>query len=117
MRLQKKEEEELARREGLTGNTIIQVIWLAISFGIAYFLTNALEAQGTIRYLSLYNALSIPTTVPKWVVQGGLMLVIVIFMQFIMFIAFAFFSPEGRRRTGEPSLHSRTKDPFDDSFH
>ncbi len=116
MHLEKKEAEERARRKGLTGKTIIQFIWLAISFGLAYLLINALQTEGRFSYAEIYRGLSIPTSVDVRIVQGVLMLFVVIFMQFLLFIIFAFANPEGRRRTGTPSLHSRNKDPFDDRF-
>lgn len=116
MRLEKKRQEELNERKGLTGRTIIQFIWLIISFVIAYFLTNVLEAEEIFSYPRLYAILSIPRTVPRWVIQGALMLIVVLIMQFVMFLAFAWTSPEGRRRPGDPSLHSRRKDPFDDDY-
>lgn len=116
MRLEKKEQEELAERKGLAIKTIVQIIWLVISFGIAYYLLNALESEGIFSYGQIYRTLSLPTTVPKWAVQGGVMLIFVIIMQFILFLAFAWASPEGRRRPGRASLHSRHKDPFDRGY-
>ncbi len=113
MRLEKKELEELEERKGLTGKTIIQVIWLIISFAVAYFLLGALVDSGVFNYAQIYKSLSLPTTLPVYVVQGTLMLLIVVIMQFILFIGFAFASPEGRRRTGDASMYSRRKDPFD----
>ena len=114
MRLEKREKEQLEERKGLTVKTVIQLIWLAISFGIAYLLVNSLVEAGVFSYAELYAQLSIPDSIPQWAIQGALMLVMVILMQFILLLAFAFASPEGRRRTGDPSLYSRRKDPFDD---
>ena len=116
MRLEKKEQEELAERKGLTGKTLIQAVWLLISFAIAYFLINFLEDEGTFSYSQLYDALSIPREIPQWALQGAMMLIVVIIMQFVIFIAFAFSSPEGRRKSGKASLHSHRKDPFDEGY-
>lgn len=117
MRLEKKRDEELARRKGLTGKTIIQVIWLLISSVIAYFLSTFLFEQEVITYNMLYTQLAIPRDVPQVVVLGGLILLIVAVMQIFLILGFVLASPEGRRRSGEPSLHSRIKDPFDDQWY
>ena len=116
MRLEKQEQEQLAERKGLTVRTIIQLIWLLISFGIAYILLNSLVAAGAFTYSQIYQALALPHAVPQWVLQGTLMLLLVIAMQFVFFLAYAWVSPAGRRRPGEPSLYSRRKDPFDDAY-
>jgi len=116
MHLEKKEQQELSRRKGLTIRTIIQTIWLIISFALAYLLTNALESEGAFSYGQIYQMFSIPGTVPRWAIQGALMLIIVIIMQFLFFLIFAWFSPEGRRKLGRPTLHSQYKDPFDKGY-
>jgi hypothetical protein len=114
MRLDKKREEELARRKGLAIKTIIQGVWLLISFAVAYYLSTYLIDQGVISYSQLYNQFFIPRVIPEPVLLGGLMLLIVIVMQFFLYVGFAFASPEGRRRSGTPTLHSRHPDPFDE---
>jgi uncharacterized membrane protein YedE/YeeE len=117
MRLQKKKEEELAKRKGLTGKTIIQVIWLAISVAIAFFLTQFLFAGNYVNLQMFYTQLFIPSAVPEWGVKAIMIFGIVVVMQIIFAMGFFIASPEGRRRTGDASLHSRNKDPFDDQFH
>ncbi len=112
MRLEKKHEEELARRQGTTGRTIVQLLWLIISFIIAYFLMNYLFKQDYLSYNMIYQA-GLPRTIPEWAILLVFMIVIVVAMQFFLFIGYALANPEGRRRTGDPSLHSRTKDPLD----
>jgi hypothetical protein len=116
MRLEKKRQEELAERKGLTGKTIIQIIWLVISFAISYIVLEAFEANDTISFVRIHRSLSLPPEVPTWAVQVGIMLIFVLVMQFILFMAFVWTSPEGRRRPGQPTLESRSKDPFDDSL-
>jgi hypothetical protein len=71
MRLEKKNEEMLARRKGLTGRTIIQTIWLAISFVAAYFFINYLIDQDYISYDQIYNGFSLPRSVPEWAILFG----------------------------------------------
>ena len=113
MRLEKKKDEELAARKGMTGRTILAFIWFTISAVAAYFLIDYLINENILS-LSTFYQIGIPRIVPSWVLIGFLMLIIVIIMQMFLFIGFMLFSPEGRRRTGDPSLYSHTKEPFDD---
>jgi hypothetical protein len=112
MRLDQKREEELATRRGTTGKTIIQFIWLLISFAAAYFVIDLIINAGYLSYNMIYGV-GIPRSIPPIAIKGVLMLVVVVFMQFFLFIGFMFANPEGRRRTGDPTLKSKTKDPFD----
>lgn len=112
MRLEKKREEELERRKGTTGKTIIQFIWLLISFAIAYFLIDLIINAGYISYNMIYGV-GIPRTIPAIAIKIVLMFFVVVVMQFFLFIGFMFANPEGRRRTGDPTLKSKTKDPYD----
>lgn len=114
MRLDKKREEELARRKGSTRKTMIQMVWLLITAVAAYFLTTYLFAQGILTYDMLYNGLGLPRTVPEWALLAGTVLLIVIVMQIFLMFGFIFGSSEGRRKLGDPTLVSRYKDPFDD---
>ncbi len=118
MRIQKKQEEEIARRKGMTGKTIIQIIWLGISGIVAYFLiTFMMESEEFgFNYNTLYNQLYIPRTVPKWALLAVMIIIFVLIMQMFLAIGFAIASPEGRRKTGIPSLYSQNKDPFDDGY-
>jgi uncharacterized membrane protein len=116
MRLEKKREEELAKRKGLTGKTIIQVIWLLFTGTLAYFFTNYLFSQGIISANTFYNQLFIPRSVPELGVKLIMVFGLVIIMQIIFSLGYIIASPEGRRRTGDATLTSRNKDPFDDRF-
>lgn len=113
MKLEKKRDEEIAARKGMTGKTIVGFIWLAISAVLAYFLVTYLIDEKYISVRMFYEA-GIPRYVPSWVFIGAIMIFIVLLMQFFLVMGFMIASPEGRRRTGEPSLHSHTKEPFDD---
>ncbi len=115
MRLEKKREEELDKRRGSAGKTVVQLIWLVISFVIAYFLTNYLFEQEVITYGMVYRV-GIPRSIPEWVILLTLMFVVVVAMQFFLFIGYAFANPEGRRRTGDATLRSSEKDPYDDRY-
>lgn len=116
MRLEKQKEAEIAKRKGLTGKTIIQVIWLLLTGTAAYVFTNYLFSEGLVTSNTFYNQLFIPRIVPVLGLKLLMVLAIVIVMQIIFSIGFIIASPEGRRRTGDATLHSRNKDPFDDRF-
>jgi hypothetical protein len=116
MRLEKKQDEAIAKRKGLTGKTIAQVIWFLATGALAYFFTNFLFSEGLINANTFYNQLLIPRSVPVLGLKLIMVLGLVIIMQIIFSIGYILASPEGRRRTGEASLHSRNKDPFDDRF-
>ncbi|MCP4420445.1 MAG: hypothetical protein GY805_27885 [Chloroflexi bacterium] len=116
MRLEKKQDEAIAKRKGTTGRTIAQVIWLVITGVLAYFFANYLFNEGLINANTFYNQLFIPRSVPVWGLKLIMVFGLVIIMQIVFSIGFILASPEGRRRTGDASLHSRNKDPFDDRF-
>ena len=116
MRLEKKRAEEISKRKGLTGKTIIQVIWLLVTGTLAYFFANYLFDQGLVSASLFYNQLLIPRSVPEWGLKLIMVLGMVIVMQIVFSFGYILASPEGRRRTGDATLHSRNKDPFDDRF-
>jgi hypothetical protein len=113
MRLEKKREEELARRKGMTGRTIVAVIWLLISIVIGYFLVSYLVDQNYLN-MNLFYQLGIPRRVPSEVFFWFSVLIVVAIMQFFLMFGFMIASPEGRRPTGKATLYSRNKDPFDE---
>lgn len=116
MKIERKHDEEIARRKGLTGRTIVSVIWLLISAAIAYFIIDLMLKSEEINfsYDAIYRTLSLPRSVPQIAVLAVLIVLITLIMQMFLWLGFAVASPEGRRRTGDPSLYSRNKDPFDD---
>ena len=117
MRLEKQQDAVLAERKGLTGRTIIQFFSLLISAIIAYFIAVYMFDNGMLSVGKLKTAFSfIPFNIPDWTFLAGTMLAIVVIIQFFMSIGFAFGSPEGRRKTGKPSMHSRVKDPNDSDW-
>ena len=117
MRLEQKREEELNKRKGLTGRTIIMVIWFGLSFVIAYFLTEYLVSAGELNIeVLMYNLIGIPRSIPPWGAQFIIMFGIVIVLQIVFWLGFVWFSPEGRRRTGDATMKSRNKDPHDNNF-
>lgn len=113
MRLEKKKDEEIAARKGMTGKTIVAFIWLAISAVAAYFLVNYIFDTGALRYSTFYN-MGLPEQIPNWVIMAVMVLIVVAFMQSVLIFGYMLGSPEGRRRTGDASLYSHSSDPYDD---
>ena len=117
MRIEKQKEAELAERKGLTGKTIIQFFSWLISAVIAYFIATYMFDNNMLSYGRLRTTFSfIPFYINSWVFLAGTMLIIVVIIQFFVSIGFALGSPEGRRKTGKPSMHSRLKDPNDSQW-
>jgi putative flippase GtrA len=109
MRLEKKKDDEIAARQGMTGRTIITVIWLGISALAAYFLVQYIFDTNVLRYSTFYN-MGLPSSVPKWVIMTFLVIIVVAIMQTFLMFGFMIASPEGRRRTGDPTAYSRSKE-------
>ena len=97
MRLEKKKQQELDRRSGLTKRTVAFVIWLILSFIVAYFLTEFLFSEGYLSTRLFYRDLRIPNEIPETGLKLMTMFVIVICMQIIFYVGYFFASPEGRR--------------------
>ena len=113
MRLDKVRDQEQAQRQGNTGRTLIQLIWSGISFVIAYFVSEWLFARGIFTPQMAYAG-GVPRILPEWVIQAGIMLLMVIVMQFFMLLGFMIASPLGRLRSGRATLRSWNPDPNDD---
>lgn len=116
MHLEQLRDAEMAKRKGQTRRTLIQTIWLLLTGTAAYFLTSMLFAQNESLYGTLYRQFSIPAWVPTAVIFWAIVIIIVLLMQLVFILSFMMASSEGRRRPGDPSLHSRNQDPFDDRF-
>ncbi|MDX1688938.1 MAG: hypothetical protein R3248_13235 [Candidatus Promineifilaceae bacterium] len=116
MRIEKKKEQELAQREGLTKRTIIQVIWLLISGVIGYFIVQSLFAGGYITMEYFYRELAVPPEVPEFAIQGALVLLIVFVMQFFLIFGYVVASPQGRARSGKPTAYSSNPDPLENEY-
>lgn len=114
MRLEKKKREQLSKRKGLSIRTFIYIFWLALSFVVAYFLVEYLFDTGYLSEATYYTSLGLPRNWPIEALKGATMFILVVLMQIVLTLGFMLGSPEGRRRTGDPTLKSRNKDPFDD---
>ncbi len=113
MQLDKHRRQELARRRGSTWRTILQLVWLGLNFVAAYFVVEWVYAQGYLTPAMLYRA-GVPASVPGWVIQGALMLVLVLVMQFFVVLGFLIANPSGRRRTGRPTFGTWNQELDDD---
>jgi ABC-type sugar transport system permease subunit len=116
MRLDKTREHEIAKRKGSTLRTIVQTLWLFISFVLAYYVSQWLFDERIISYHYLYSHFSLPSAVPQWAVLGAVMLCIVIVMQLFVFIGFFIGTPRGRAKSGHASAYSNNPDPFDNPY-
>ena len=116
MRLEKQQQQELAKRQGLTGRTIVQTVWFFITGAAAYFLLEWLIAADYLSMGFFHNRMLIPHFVPDPVIKGLFVLVVVIIMQFFLLIGFVFASPQGRARTGKPTPYSTNPDPFENDY-
>ncbi|PID85440.1 MAG: hypothetical protein CSA11_07815 [Chloroflexi bacterium] len=112
MRLEKKKDEEIAARKGMTGKTILTFIWLIISTVVAYGFINYLIDIGILSY-SMFYSVGLPRLIPEWVITIVLVLVVVVLIQIFLFFGFVIVSPEGRRKTGTPTAYSRKNNSFD----
>jgi hypothetical protein len=116
MRIDKVKEMEAQKRKGSTGRTLVQVVWLLIAIGISYAFTEFLFAQEHLTKAMLYNRLLIPANVPLWAVKAGLIFIMVIAIQFAVFLGYVVANPRGRNRSGKASPYSSNKDPFDNPY-
>lgn len=116
MKLEKVKDQELRQRKGQARRTVIQLVWLAISAAIGYVLAEyvVFAEDGLLTYGQVYRWLSIsPNDLPSWVILAAVVAIVVFIMQFFLLMGFFVTSAEGRRRPGDPTLHSRNKDPMD----
>ena len=109
MRLDQQNEDEIAKRKGNTGRTLIMLMWLGMAFVVAYFATNWLFANRVITPNMFYD-LGLNRSIPELAIQGFLMFLIVILIQTFLFIGFAMTDSNGRRKSGVPTMHTYTKD-------
>jgi hypothetical protein len=116
MRLDAKKDRELEKRKGFASRTILAVIWLAICIGSAYFLLDWLFENNYLNTGFFYGQLRIPPDIPDWVIFVGSIAVIVVIVNFLVLIGYAFFSPSGRRRPGTSYMYSADPDPDDRKF-
>jgi hypothetical protein len=115
MKIQKKQERELAERKGSAKTTIIQGTWLLLSLAAAYFLFQYLDDTGILTMRYLRSQLQLPSSVPEWAILGGAMLAFVIVSQFALTLGFFFASPQGRRKAGQGNLYTTNRDLNDRS--
>jgi hypothetical protein len=116
MRLDAKRERELAKRKGLAVRTILAFAWLAFCFVVAYFLVNYLFQEDVFTWRFFRTQLRIPYTVSDLAIQFGVMVVLVVAVNFVILVIYGLFSSTGRRRPGTPSMYSADPDPDEHKF-
>ena len=117
MRLDMQRDQVLAKRKGLARKTIVAFIWIGLCFVAAYFVLEWLVTNEVISYRFFYSRLFVPQTVDQELLQLGLMVMIVVIINFFVLIGYGLISPAGRRRPGTPSPYSQDPDPDDGSIH
>ena len=115
MKLQKKKDAELARREGSTKTTVIFGTWLIISIALGFGLFYYLDSSGTLTMRALRSDLGLSTQWPEWVFMAGGTLVFVMASLIALSFGFLIASPEGRRKAGKGNLQTRHKE-LDDRY-
>ena len=112
MRLERQQNAELEKRKGSAVKTIIQIIWLGLNSTVAYFLITYMIKSEEINfsYGRVYQTLLIPRSIPQWVVLAAMIITFVLVMQVFLSLGFIVASPEGRRKTGNASLHTYNKE-------
>jgi len=115
MRIDRVREVDTKRRKGNSVRTIIQIVWLVLSAAVAYFLSTYIFNNTELTIDFLRTSFLLPATVPDWAIHLGFGVAIMLVLQFVYAIGYAFGSPEGRVKTGKPRFDSRDPDPFDES--
>jgi len=116
MWIDKKRQVEAEQRKGLSSRTIVSVGVLVIGFVGAYLLTGWLFSSGTMSMDLFYTDLSIPATVSETTLRLGLVLLIVIALQFMAIMGFALANPEARKRSGHPTAIAQNPDFYDSQY-
>ena len=116
MRLDAQRERELERRKGFAGRTIVAILWFSLCVVGAYFLVHWLFEIDRFNIRWFHTRLYIPWDWDDWIIYAGLMIVIVVIINFLLLVGYSFFSAVGRRRPGSASLYSSDPDPDDQRF-
>ena len=116
MRLDAKRDRELARRKGLALRTILAIIWLAICIGVAFWLVSYLFDNELLEMGFFRRRLLIPYDISDTIIVIGLVVVLVVAVNFVVLVIYGLLSPTGRRRPGTPSMYSADPDPDDHKF-
>jgi uncharacterized BrkB/YihY/UPF0761 family membrane protein len=113
MRIEMKREAEVAQRKGLTGRTIVAIIWFTIIGIFGFVLANWLFANEILSANFFHSQLFIPDTVDEIFIRIGVTLFIVFVFEFMAIMVFALTSPKARQKTGRARVEAQVPDPFD----
>ena len=99
--MEDKEEDAPVEKKGtgLVGRAFLQLIWFAISGGIAYYATQYLIQQSVIDIRDFYRA-GVPSAVPEVILLGVVVFLIFLVFQIIFAFGFMIASPKGRVKAG-----------------
>lgn len=101
--LDRKRDAARARRKGIQGRFVFQLIWFVITIALSFWLATLVFSNGILSYTQLYAG-GVPNNWPT--VAIDIMLAVVIFLVFQIIFTFGFIigNPAGRRQTSKPSL-------------
>ena len=116
MRLDAQRDKVLEKRRGFARRTIFATIWFVLCIVGSYFLVDYLFDNDIITYTFFYRQLSVPANWDQRIILAGVIFVLVVAINFIVLVGFSFFSFEGRRRPGDPSLYSQDPDRDDQKY-
>jgi hypothetical protein len=110
MKIEKKQEQELASREGNATTTIINGAWLLLSLVAAFFIFRYLDQSGILTVRAIRAGVHLPRYIPDWAITGLGMLIFVMLSQFALTLGFFFASPQGRRKAGAGDMYTTNRD-------
>ncbi len=116
MRLDSQRERMLEKRKGFAWRTIVAVIWFGLCIAASIFFVEWLFDTGTLTYNFFHAKLSIPWEWDDWIIDAGLIVVVLVAMNLLLLLGYSMFSSTGRRRPGKASLYSQDPDPDDRRF-
>lgn len=116
MWIDQKRRQEIEERQGLSKRTIMVITILFASVTAAYFFTGWLFSSGLLTLDFFHNELKIPGTIGQETIRFGLVILIVLGLQFIGIMGFALAIPENRQRSGEPTAVTKHPDFYDSQY-
>jgi hypothetical protein len=116
MWIDRKRQVELEQRIGLSFKVVAVAGILFIGTVAAYFFTDWLFSSGIMTHEFFYRELSITASVSPISIRIGLVLLMVISVQFLATMGVALLKPENRRRSGQASAVAQSPDFYDSQY-
>ncbi|MEM7800843.1 MAG: hypothetical protein AAF633_16750 [Chloroflexota bacterium] len=111
--LDRKRDAERARRKGIGGRFVFQLIWFVITIALSFWLARLVFSNGILSYTQAYGG-GIPNNWPTVVIDILLAVVIFLIFQIIFTFGFILGNPAGRRQTSKPSLTTFNPEYYED---